>query len=768
MQTLPAWARWCMEKPKTVIALFLLACVITGFGAGNLYFRGDYKVFFEPDDPQKLAYEEMQNVFSKSENVTFLILPDSENVYQPETFELIHALTEDAWHIPMSNRVESLSNYQYTFADEEGLVVQDLIRKGQTDEAHIRWVREVIEPIQNLRGRLISDNEAMAVINVTIQLPEGDQTPKIMKIGAFARELKEKYETAYPDHKIYLSGIVTMNDAFALTAQDDASTLIPLMFIIIAVMIALLTRSKAASAVVLVVVGGTIVMTMGIAGWWGIFLSPSTVNVPTMVTTLAVADCLHIIVTYRQKIQQGLAKEQALAESIMLNLKAVLLTSGTTAIGFLMLNFAEVPILSHLGNLTAVGVVLACILSLTVLPAMLTLLPAPRVREQNGDDTQVKKLGGWVISNHRRILPYSVIVLTVSLLFCLNNRLNDVAVEYFDLSSPFRQSVEIQKKYMGGMSNIDFAVYTGEPYGINDPAVMKEVDALAKWLRSQPEVKHVLSFADIIKRLNMNMHDDDPAYFTLPESKDLAAQYLLLYEMSLPYGLDLNNQIDIDKSGVRIIAVLENLGSEEFTEFEARTKRWFGKLAPELRLEAASPALMFAHIGARNMESMVWGSVAALVVISLLITLALRSWRLGIVSLMANLMPAGVGFGIWGMMSGEINMALSVELSMTMGIIVDDSVHFLLKYQAARKDNMNVRDSVEYAFRTVGRAMITTTVVLAAGFGVLLLSDFRLNSDMGLMTNIIFIAALFIDLLFLPSFLMWLDKDKNKTTREAT
>ena len=199
-----------------------------------------------------------------------------------------------------------------------------------------------------------------------------------------------------------------------------------------------------------------------------------------------------------------------------------------------------------------------------------------------------------------------------------------------------------------------------------------------------------------------------------------------------------------------------------------KRQRWFGKLAPELRLEAASPALMFAHIGARNMESMVWGSVAALVVISLLITLALRSWRLGIVSLMANLMPAGVGFGIWGMMSGEINMALSVELSMTMGIIVDDSVHFLLKYQAARKDNMSVRDSVEYAFRTVGRAMITTTVVLAAGFGVLLLSDFRLNSDMGLMTNIIFIAALFIDLLFLPSFLMWLDKDKNKTTREAT
>lgn len=768
MRTLPAWVIWCMEKPKTVLLFFTIACIALGSGVGNLYFRGDYKVFFEENDPQKLAYEEMQNVFSKSENVTFLILPNNENVYQPTTFKLLEALTKEAWQIPLSIRVESLANYPFTYADEEGMVVTDLIKKGQIDKDHIEWVKKSVAPLENVRGRLISMDDKMAVINVTIQLPEGDQTPNIMKIGAFSRELESRFETEFPDHEIYLSGIVVMNDAFALTARDDAVTLIPLMFVIIAVAISLMTRSWAAAGIVLVVVGGSIVMTMGLGGWYGLFLSPSTVNVPTMVTTLAVADCLHVIVSYRQKLSAGLVKHEALKESLRINFKAIILTSATTAVGFLMLNFAEVPILSHLGNLTAVGVMLACGLSLTVLPALLILAPVPKTTGANHGDQRVRKLGIWVYNHHRRILPYSVIILSVSLLFCLNNRLNDVAVEYFDLSSPFRQSVEIQRQYMGGMSNIDFAVYTDEAYGINDPAAMKEVDALAKWLRSQPEVKHVLSFADIIKRLNMNMHDDDPSAFTLPETKELAAQYLLLYEMSLPYGLDLNNQVDLDKSAVRIIAILDNLGSDEFTEFERRTKTWFNKLAPHLRLEAASPALMFAHIGARNMESMVWGSVAALVVISIIITLALRSWRLGLVSLLANLMPASVGFGVWGIMSGEINMALSVELSMTMGIIVDDSVHFLLKYQAARQNKMNVRSAVSYAFQTVGRAMITTTLVLAAGFGVLLFSDFRLNSDMGLMTNIIIIAALLIDLLFLPSFLIWLDREKKHKMRYAT
>ncbi len=240
-----------------------------------------------------------------------------------------------------------------------------------------------------------------------------------------------------------------------------------------------------------------------------------------------------------------------------------------------------------------------------------------------------------------------------------------------------------------------------------------------------------------------------------------------MYEMSLPYGLDLNNQMDIDKSALRIVAMLDNLGSKEFTAFEKRAKEKFASLNADLRITAASPPLMFAHIGERNMKSMVWGTVLALVLISGLIVIALRSWRLGLVSLMTNLIPAGVGFGIWGMLSGEINMALSVVLSMTMGIIVDDTVHFLSKYQSARSRNMDVSESVRYAFRTVGMALTTTTVVLAAGFGVLTFSSFLLNAHMGLLTVIIIIAALLIDLLFLPAFLLWLDRDNQQSGGHA-
>ena len=237
--------------------------------------------------------------------------------------------------------------------------------------------------------------------------------------------------------------------------------------------------------------------------------------------------------------------------------------------------------------------------------------------------------------------------------------------------------------------------------------------------------------------------------------------------MSLPYGLDLNNQIDMDKAATRISVTLDNLGSKELTAFEQRAYRFFNKLSPDLRITAASPALMFAHIGEANMQSMLKGSLLALVLISFLLIFALKSLKLGLISLVPNLLPAGLGFGIWAMISGEINMALSVVLSMTLGIIVDDTVHYLSKYKAAREQGKTAKEANQYAFKTIGQALVVTTSVLAIGFGVLSLSSFALNSDMGLLTAIILVSALVIDLLFLPAFLLWLDKPTD-TAETAT
>jgi len=168
---------------------------------------------------------------------------------------------------------------------------------------------------------------------------------------------------------------------------------------------------------------------------------------------------------------------------------------------------------------------------------------------------------------------------------------------------------------------------------------------------------------------------------------------------------------------------------------------------------------MFAHIGSRNIRSMLTGTTVALVLISLILVFALRSVKIGLVSMIPNLAPAAMSFGLWGILVGEVGLGLSIVTSMTLGIVVDDTVHFLSKYLRARREqNLGSQDAVRYAFSTVGTALWVTSLVLIAGFLVLTHSPFKLNADMGLLTAITIAFALAADFLFLPPLLMKVDK----------
>ena len=262
------------------------------------------------------------------------------------------------------------------------------------------------------------------------------------------------------------------------------------------------------------------------------------------------------------------------------------------------------------------------------------------------------------------------------------------------------------------------------------------------------------------------MHGDDPGWYRLPAERDLAAQYLLLYEMSLPYGLDLNNQINIDKSATRMTVMLYNMTTSSVLALEQRAAAWMrDNLPPAMHNAAASPTVMFSHIGARNIRSMLVGTTVALVLISFILVFALRSLRIGLLSLVPNLIPAALAFGAWGLAVGQVGLALSVVTGMTLGIVVDDTVHFLSKYLRARREKgLGAEDAVRYAFGTVGLALVVTSIVLIAGFMVLAFSAFALNSNMALMTSVTILFAIIADFLLLPPLLMALDR---KETSDA-
>ncbi|MGZ8152095.1 MAG: efflux RND transporter permease subunit [Methylovulum sp.] len=736
-----------------LISLGVMIMMIAGVRA--LGFQNDYRVYFSKENPQLIAFDAIQNTYNKSDNVMFLLAPADGAVFTESTLQAIVELTEKAWQLPYSNRVDSISNFQNTVARQDDLIVSDLVKHpdtmGDTDRERIKQIA-LHDP--ELIDYLISKSGHVTGVNVTVQLPQKSASESV-DIAIKARQLVAEIESKYPGVKVYLSGGVMMNNAFFETVMNDNQTLVPLMSGIVILALLVCLRSVSATFAVLGLLGLSVAGALGMAGWFGWDLNPTSAIAPTIILTMAVADCVHILVTALQSMRLGNGKKQALQESINTNFHPMFITSLTTAIGFAGMNSSDAPPFRDLGNIVSMGTATAWVLAVTFLPALMMVLPVRVKVRADPHLIFMDKLASFVIRQRKKLLVINGVI-AIALMSCIPlNELNDEFVKYFDETVEFRQSTDFMNDNMGGLYNMEFSLHAGTEGGISEPEFLKKIQRFSDWLAIQPEIVHVNTLTDTFNRLNKNMHGDDSHWYRLPESRDLAAQYLLLYEISLPYGLDLNDRINVDKSSLRLVALMKVMSSNNMLAAESRVKDWLKTNMPEISMEVASPILMFAHIGERNIKSMLGGTALALVSISLMLIFAFRSVKLGLISMIPNLAPAGIAFGFWGLINGQVGLGLSVVTSMTLGIVVDDTIHFLSKYrQATHEKGLDSADAVRYAFSSVGVAMGITSVVLVAGFMVLSLSHFNMNSDMGLLTAIVITVAMLLELFLLPPLLM--------------
>jgi len=755
-------AEFVVRRRWTVMIVVLALVSAAGYGARSLVFDTDYRVWFGEDNPQLRTFEAIQETYTRYDNVLFGLAPDSGEVFTRRSLEAVRWLTEEAWQTPYSVRVDSLSNFQHTRADGDELIVSDLVPEvSGLSREDIESIRRTALAEPGLRNRLVSDTSHVAGVNVVVS-PPGERTDlETPEIVGFARNLAERFRARYPQIDVYLTGIVMMNHAFPQASQRDMATLVPVMFAVVVLVLVLMTRSWVATAGTVLVIGFTIVTTMGLMGWAGLKLNGATSSVPIIVMTLAVADCVHVLTNFFHRLHAGDGKAESLAHSLRINLQPIFVTSLTTAIGFLSMNLGEVPPFHDLGNLVALGVALAFVFSVTFFPAFLAAMPVHPGRAGGYRGNLMAGFADWVLTNRRRLLQVLVPTMLVIVAFIPRNDLNDEFVKYFDESMEFRRHTEFATGNLTGIYTIQFSLPAKDSGGIAEPGYLETVERFAGWFRDQPEVMHVSTITDTLKRLNKNLHGDDPHWYRLPDSRELAAQYLLLYEMSLPYGLDLNNRVDVDKSATRLVATIENLPTQQTLELERRARAWLDENAPAYMQTAksSSPNIMFAHITERNVRSMLVGISGALVAISLILVLVLRSVRIGLVSLVPNLLPAALTLGLWGLLVGRVGLAASVVAAISLGVIVDDTVHFLSKYVRARREqNLGPAPAIRYAFTTVGMALLVTSVVLVAGFLVLAQSSFQVNATLGLLTAITIAIALLADFFLLPPLLTVVDR----------
>ena len=760
-----ALTRRVIRHRALVLVGAVLIAVLVGSGASKLEFSTNYRVFFSEANPELQAFEELQNTYTKNDNFFFVVESASGEAFSRETLAAVEELTEAAWQIPYTIRVDSVSNFQHTYATEDDLIVEDLVQGASNSDASFLSERRDIalaEPL--LLNQILTADADVTAINVVLQYPEKAFT-EVPEAVEHARALQAEIEAKYPGIEIHLTGVSMLNNAFAETGMSDGATLMPLMFLVIFVLTWLIIRSLSATFSTLIVISLSTMVAMGAAGFAGIKLTPIAMSAPIVILTLAVADSIHILMSLRSLMREGMPKTDALVEAVRINFLPVAITSLTTIVGFLSLNFSDSPPYWHLGNITAVGIFAAWIFSVTVLPAALSMLPY-RVTAQKGAQWSTRamdKLADFVIRRYRALLVGVGLPTLALIAFIPTLDFDDQWVEYFDERIEFRTDSDQAMNHFG-LYPIEYSIPANGPGGISEPEYLANLERLTDYMREQELVTHVYSLSDIMKRLNRNMHADDDSFYRIPGDRDLSAQYLLLYELSLPYGLDLNDRINIDKSATRITATIEQATSAETKAFFNDVDAWMQANMPSyMHAKPTSAAVMFTYISARNMQNMVVGTILAIAAIAVIMMFALRSVSLGTLSLIPNGLPILTTFGAWALLVGEVGFSVATVASISLGIIVDDTVHWLSKYVRARDErNLSVEDSIRYAFHNVGMAIVVNTIILAAGFFVMTTSAFKMNVDLGLMTILSIVGALILDFLFLPALLLF-GRDKEQT-----
>ncbi|MCY4220663.1 MAG: MMPL family transporter, partial [Thiotrichales bacterium] len=655
-------------------------------GLAFITVSNEWRDLFDKDNPQLVAFDRLEDTYSATNVALIALEPRSGSVFTRETLGALKALTEAAWLVPWASRADSLANYYHSEAAGDVLNVERLVQDAASlDDAGLARIERIALGEIEIAGRLVSRDGRVAGLAITFSLPEEDEAA-VVEITRHLRGVLDKARADHPDIAYYMTGDVFISHVLAEAVDDDMRVLAPAAVLVIVSVAAILLRSFLGTLSLVAVLVFVIASTMGVLGWTGTVLNSANSSVPIIVMTLAIAHSIHIVDTVMSGLGRGLGRGAAVAESVRDNAWPVFLTTVTTMIGFLSLNASDSPPFQVLGNLVAFGVLCAFAYSMTLLPALLAVLPLRARRARAGGSVFFDRFGAFVVARRTPLLWFMAALAAALATGVPRVELTDNWTQYFDERYEFRRDTDFVIENLTGMETLEYSLDAGREGGITDPDYLRKVDAFAEWYRAQPEVMHVQAFSDIMKRLNKSMNGDDPAFYRLPDNSGLAAQYLLLYELSVPSGRDLNNRIDVAKTATRMTVTVARLKSKEQLRLDRRAQDWLSANAPSLATGASGISIIFAHLAKRDTHSMIQGTVIAMALISLVLIGIFRSVRLGLVSLLPNFVPAAMAFGVWGYLVGEVGFAGSIVTAIAFGIVVDDTIHFMTRYLKARRE----------------------------------------------------------------------------------
>ncbi len=764
---------WLVQHRFKLAVVALLVTIIGGWGIQFTRFDGTNESLFAEADEYKAEVDQARVDFPSSAPRLTMAFEVDGDIFNLRTLTAIDELTRRYIEIDSAIALSSILTYRVSEADKEILgrsyLFPDL---DDITEANLQQIKTIALNDEDLTQARLTSAGNVTLATVSYSVSE-DTSEARLAVAESAVVLRDSLRQQYPDIRIYLVGGPMFERDSNLAREKDNKVLLPLVVIAGVLLLWFCLGSLLSSIALAVVALTTIIVTVGTHALLDIPLNQISRLGPAVAGIVAFADGIHVLSVYAQKILRGTDRKQALIESININFRPIALATVTTTMGFLSLNLSSAPAIYGFGNIVAIGVIWAFFFTVFLLPAMILLIPARSIAKPLGVSGFIEGVLRLVARREKTLFWGFLGLIAVTLFMLPLNKLDNDPFDFIDEGSDLSVVVEIQQREFENDRGLAFVVRSNEYYGITNRDFLDKVDDIATQLEADPQISWVSTYTDYLKLRNKAANDDDEAYEVIPEDQLTVIDYLVGYQLVAEIDPNLGQIFNKDYSAIYLYVATSGLSDEEILQLANKIDVLAENYASEsFQVTHANNTILAARLNQIISTELFTGFSLSLVMITLTMMIGLRSLRYGLLSIAPNVFPITIVFGLWGLIEGNLSPYVLMLLAVSIGLVVDDSVHVLSKYKTARDSGKSPGESIEDSISLAGSAITITTLWMSVGIALMGFSSTAIFQNLTSIITPIIVIALFLDLLFLPSLLTrfdsWIDRTRPSKETVAT
>ncbi|MES0873412.1 MMPL family transporter [Sinimarinibacterium thermocellulolyticum] len=735
--------------PLAVVAavlLLTLLAVLTLFDARSLTIRLRIDPAIEsllpPQDGDRALFDRVRAQFGETDPV--LLAVELDHVYTAENIERIDRLTRRLGELEGVRQVLSIANAQNPVADEFGIDLGTFAAQARADPASVAGFARQIADNPIYRDALVSADGRVAAFALT--LSDIDETRFRTedypgRIRALAQELTGA-------QRVWVTGSPVIKAATTDAILRTLKFTIPAIFVLVVALLLVAFRSLPTVLFAALTVAISVLWTLAVAAALELPLNLVTALVPVLVATLCLAYTVHVLAEYfHPKRDEG--RRERLARVYRRMGASLTLSGATTVAGFLALVPGSLPAVAQFAALSSLGVGFSALLALLFLPALLSLV-GPRGRRRPLGEAmfarKARRIAVFDLKWRNWIIAIAVLTLPVDLYFASKIRVGTEYIGGFDADARVRVDYEAINTAFNGANLVSILIETHVDDALTSPALIHEIESLQTWLEAQPEVGATVSYVDHLKLINRNLNDGDPAFHRIPDDATAVKQLLVFG------GSDEIHRVIDSRLRTALIAVRIKVdGSIQIADFVARTEARLRQMSPPLNGRVTGGPVL----ATRTVNEIASGQLTSLLVafamIWAMLTLMFTSVRSALLAMLPNALPVALYFGTLGALGITLNPTTSLIACVVLGIAVDDTIHFLTRFNHDARAKANEKAAVKSALAAVLRPVTFTTVALALGFLVFTGSELRNQVQFGALAAFTIVLAWISDITLTPA-----------------